>query len=60
MNQNEFFGIEGVVPGSSEEIAERRKAYETREAERLIDEMSEDFPSLGRIYGILKSGGKET
>ena len=59
MNQNEYFGIDGIVPGSAAEIAARRKACEIREAEKLIDEMSEEFPSLAQIYGKLKGGGEE-
>ena len=53
-SQSDFFGRDGVVPGSAEEIAIRHREQDRREAEKLIDEVSEDFPSLGRIYDILK------
>lgn len=55
--QGNFFGIDGIVPGSAEEIAKRKSDQEAREGKRLIDEMSDEFPQLGRIFEMISNGG---
>lgn len=55
--QGNFFGIDGIVPGSAEEIAKRKTEREAREGKRLIDEMSDEFPQLGRIFEMISNGG---
>lgn len=55
--QGNFFGIDGIVPGSAEEIAKRKSDHEAREGKRLIDKMSDEFPQLGRIFEMISNGG---
>lgn len=59
MKQCEAFGMSGVVPGSAEESALRQKKIEAKQSERVIEEVSEEFPSLGRMYEMLKNGGRK-
>lgn len=55
--QGNFFGIDGIVPGSAEEIAKRKAVYEAREKQRIIEEVSDEFPQLGRIFEMISNGG---
>ncbi len=57
--QCDLFGLEGVVPGSAEDIAVRQKQKELASNEVLINSVSEDYPSLKRIYEMLKNGGND-
>lgn len=53
MKQSEAFGLNGIVPGSAEEIAFRRKQYEQNITEENFLKM-EDFPGLLKMYKMLK------
>ena len=55
--QGNFFGIDDIVPGSAEEIAKRKSEHEACESSKLIDEMSGEFPQLGRIFEMIENGG---
>lgn len=57
MKQCEAFGMQGVVPGSAEDVAAGQKKIEAKQSERVVEEVSEEFPSLGRMYEMLKNGG---
>ena len=57
MKQCEAFGVSGVVPGSAEDIVARQKKFEAKQSERIVEEASEGYPSLGRMYEMLKNGG---
>jgi hypothetical protein len=53
-SQSELFGCVGHVPGSATDIAMRNKV---RHNEKLINDVSEEFPQLKNIYEILKRRG---
>lgn len=59
MKQCEAFGVSGVVPGSAEDVAARQKKIEAKQSEGVVEEVSEEFPSLGRMYEMLKNGGEK-
>lgn len=59
MKQCEAFGMSGVVPGGAEDVAARQKKIEAKQSERAVEEASEEFPSLGRMYEMLKNGGRK-
>lgn len=48
----------GIVSGSAAYIAAQRKEEEQRQAEKLISNMSDDFPALARIYAKVKEEKK--
>lgn len=48
----------GVVSGSAAYIAAQRKEAEREKSEKLINDMSNDFPALGRIYAAVKEKAK--
>lgn len=43
-----------AIPGSAAWIVENNKKAEMKKGEALIDEVSADYPALGRIYKELK------
>lgn len=55
MDKNKGFG---VVSGSAAYIAAQRKEAEHKNTERLIRNMSNDFPALARICAKVKEGKK--
>lgn len=55
MDKNKGFG---VVSGSAAYIAAQRKEAEQKQAEKLISNMSNDFPALARIYAKVKEEKK--
>jgi hypothetical protein len=55
MYKNKGFG---VVSGSAAYIATQRKEAEHENTERLIHNMSNDFPALARIYAKVKEEKK--
>ena len=48
----------GVVSGSAAYIAAQRKEAEREKTEKLINDMSGDFPALKRIYAVVKERQK--
>jgi hypothetical protein len=55
MDKNKGFG---VVSGAAAYIAAQRKEAEHENTERLIHNMSNDFPALARIYAKVKEEKK--
>lgn len=55
MDKNKGFGI---VSGSAAYIAAQRKEAEQKQAEKLISNMSDDFPALARVYAKVKEEKK--
>ena len=43
-----------IKEGSAESIVMRQKEARLKKSEKLMDEMSEDFPQLKNIYEMLK------
>ena len=52
INFNDF---DAPVPGSSAWIVQNNKRAKLKKDEKLIDDMSDDFPMLQRMYAELKS-----
>ena len=50
-----FFPDGRPIPGTAREMAMRMREAERRKTEKLIDDLSEDFPALKRIYDFVKS-----
>jgi len=48
----------GIVSGSAAYIAAQRKEGERQQTEKLISNMSDDFPALARIYAKVKEEKK--
>lgn len=49
-----MLGTRVVIEGSAESIVLRNKEAEKRKAEELINDMKEEFPSLARLWEMMK------
>ena len=45
------------IPGSAAWIVENDKRARLKKDEKLIEDLSEEYPALGRIYKCVKGGG---
>lgn len=54
-----MIGERVIIEGSAESIALRNKEAELRKSEKLIEEMKEEFPSLARMWEMLKGENNE-
>ena len=48
-----------VVPGSAEDLVRRNQAAHLMKAEKLIDDMEDEYPALKRIWDAVKNNKGE-
>lgn len=48
----------GIVSGSAAYIAEQKRQVQELKKEKLIKDVSDEYPAFGRIYEKLKAGSK--